>query len=195
MAGQTTTAATSAAESKTRVGRSKKLKEAATVEPVTAAVTAECAIAAATGGRTTAALGVECAIAAATGRAASATAASVVSATTASATAPPAEGANAATTDHNGMASLDTPDVPPLNTRRRRERRPEREVEAVPEADALPAQEKTSGRLKSFRVLTERRPFWDGLPRLKNALIQAHPDHPAIVAMLERAWIAEGPTS
>ena len=60
--------------------------------------------------------------------------------------------------------------------------------ESMPEAGGVPEARNAETR---FRVLTERRPFWGGLARPRNALIQAAPDHPAIVAMLERAWIIE----
>ncbi len=40
-----------------------------------------------------------------------------------------------------------------------------------------------------YVVTTDRGPFWGGGPAKKNSIIDAAPDHPAIIAMLERGWI------
>ncbi len=44
---------------------------------------------------------------------------------------------------------------------------------------------------KSYRVVTDRNPFWDGVPLPQNAVFRAFPSHPALAAMLERVWIVE----
>ena len=54
----------------------------------------------------------------------------------------------------------------------------------------LPQPERENAQRK-YRVSTDRRPFWDGKQTEQGDVISAAPDHPAIIAMLDRGWILE----
>lgn len=45
--------------------------------------------------------------------------------------------------------------------------------------------------LKAYRVVTTRKPFFDGVRQPQNATIHGMPDDRAIMAMLERTWIVD----
>ena len=73
-----------------------------------------------------------------------------------------------------------TPEVTP-------EVAPEPAPEAAPEEEP-PLPQKTVG---TYRVVTDRQPFFDGVPMKQNHLFHAPPDDPAVIAMLERTWIVK----
>ena len=53
-----------------------------------------------------------------------------------------------------------------------------------------PKQAPPSGRpVRTFRVITDRRPVWEGLQREQGAKITGREDDPAIMAMYQRGWL------
>ncbi len=61
----------------------------------------------------------------------------------------------------------------------------------VPPARPQQPEERAGAAERAYRVVTDRKPFWNGNPAEHGEVITARPEDPAIAAMLERKWIVE----